>query len=248
MPTAQATLTRLGLGAYWPTPDMAVTQHGLDEWKDIVYEAVDSTADTDRTHTFTTLHGTHTQAYLPLKDWGINPPKYAFSVGEEGRRGMRVPERYLDDRQDLKGTRLKLLCRTGILPVMDRIGREARPPWPKPLRTCGACPLPVVEDVNHFLLVCPLYARHRQRMLQDVRGALSRPRCPLTVLAFNALTPSAKAAVLLGKRIGAPAVENIIDRATKRFLKKAWNTRAPYTRQINNLLNLHISVNQQVTY
>ena len=25
-------------------------------------------------------------------------------------------------------------CRTGSLPVMDRVGRETRPPWPKPRR------------------------------------------------------------------------------------------------------------------
>ena len=68
--------------------------------------------------------------YVHTKEWGPTEQQYAFSSGEVGRRGQRTPEAYLDDRTNLKGTRLKLLCRLGALPLMRRVGREVRPPWP----------------------------------------------------------------------------------------------------------------------
>ena len=60
--------------------------------------------------------------YMHMKDWGENPGEYSFSSGEKGKNGSLVLERYLDDRADLKGTRLKALCRLGCLPLMDRAG------------------------------------------------------------------------------------------------------------------------------
>jgi hypothetical protein len=62
---------------------------------------------------------------MEIKEWGANPPEYSFSSGEENRIGQHVPERYLDDRDDLKGTRLKCLSRLGALPVMGHIGEGA---------------------------------------------------------------------------------------------------------------------------
>ena len=84
--------------------------------------------------------------------------------GEEDRLGQYVPEAYLDDRKDLKGTRLKMLCRTNSLPVMDRVGREMRPQWPKNHRICPMCDKQVVEDVEHFLVGCPAYDVCRQKL------------------------------------------------------------------------------------
>ena len=66
------------------------------------------------------------QIYNRIKEWGANTEAYSFSICEEGRLGRLVPERYLDDRDCLKDTRLKLLCRLNCLPVMDRVGREAQ--------------------------------------------------------------------------------------------------------------------------
>jgi hypothetical protein len=88
-------------------------------------------------------------------NYGLNPKAYTFSKGEEDKTEQHVPECYLDDRSDLKGTRLKLLCRTSALPVMNRVGREEG--WPKALRTCLACTSGEVEDVEHFVLGCPHY-------------------------------------------------------------------------------------------
>jgi hypothetical protein len=60
--------------------------------------------------------------YIDMKFWGRNSEEYCVMSGELDRLGQYVPERYLDDRDSLKGTRLKLLCRTGSLPVMARVG------------------------------------------------------------------------------------------------------------------------------
>ena len=106
MPSARSTLQTAGLDHYWQEPPAAADCAG-GQWREIAYTAVEETSDTDR-HAHMSA-GRGTSAYLPLKEWGSNTTEYAFSSGEEGRLGYRVPERYLDDRQDLKGTRLKLL-------------------------------------------------------------------------------------------------------------------------------------------
>jgi hypothetical protein len=43
---------------------------------------------------------------MEIKEWGANPPEYSFSLGKENWIGQHVPERYSDDRDDLKGTHL----------------------------------------------------------------------------------------------------------------------------------------------
>jgi hypothetical protein len=95
-----------------------------------VYEAVDATSNAERAARMASLPST--RAYAQKKEWGVNMSQ--------------------SDRGDLKGTRLKMLCSMGCLPVMDRVGREARR-WPKEARTC---------------LECPAYAGHRARMVDGV--------------------------------------------------------------------------------
>ena len=103
--------------------------------------------------------------YVTIKSWVKNPKEYGVMTGEEGRLGQYVPESYLDDRVDLKGTRLKFLCRTSSLPVLDRVGRETRPSWPKHSRICLVCECDQVEDVEHFLMQCPGYEDRRTKLL-----------------------------------------------------------------------------------
>ena len=55
-----------------------------------------------------------TKNYVNLKEWG------AFT-GEVDKLGQHVPERYLDDRDSLKGTRLKFLSYRG--PACHETGR-----------------------------------------------------------------------------------------------------------------------------
>jgi hypothetical protein len=128
MPSIKATLYQHGLGKYWVDPRSAAIM-AKPKWKDVVYAAVDASADSDRAAAISKKPSA--AAYITLKEWGPNPLNYSFSVGESGKLGQHVPERYLDDRNNLKGTRLKMLCRLGCLPLMNRVGREARPPWPR---------------------------------------------------------------------------------------------------------------------
>ena len=127
-------------------------------WKDWVAELVDGASNTARTARLAELPSA--QDYAHTKHWGRTPSEYAFSTGEVDRWGHRTPGRYLDDRRDLKGTRLKLLCRTGALPVMRRLGREQRPPWPLERSRCYACHTGAVESVSHFLGECRTFAGH----------------------------------------------------------------------------------------
>ena len=172
----------------------------------------------------------------------MNPVAYSFSSGETYRLGQHVPERYLDDRGDLKGTRLKMLCRMGCLPVMDRVGREVYPKWPKEYRTCLACNTGQIENVLHFLLECPAYANHRYAMVSDVGRVLGRLAGPTGPIAYSALDTTTRQLVLLGKRIGDSAIEDRIDRTVKRYLKKAWNARAAVTEAINDVMGTSYDV------
>ena len=156
--------------------------------------------------------------------------------------GHLVPERYLDDRKDLKGTRLKLLCRVGCLPVMHRVGREVSPKWPKETRTCLACNGGRIEDVKHFILDCPLYDSHRTRMLNEVDRALDQSPATLDSADFLSMDGPSRLAILLGRRIDDPVAEDRIDRTVKRFLRKAWNGRATVTAVINRLLGTKYEV------
>ena len=168
--------------------------------------------------------------------------KSARVLGEENRIGQHVPERYLDDRDDLKGTRLKILCRLGALPVMRRVGRELQPPWPKVTRTCHTCNNGEIEDVEHFIMRCPSYDNPRNNMLTDVRTVIDRSPIALNAAGFDAMSQGDQCKILLGQRIGDPVAENRLDRNIKRFLRKAWNIRAPVTAAVNAVLGKEYEV------
>ena len=150
--------------------------------------------------------------------------------------GQHVPERYLDDRGVLKGTRLKMLCRLGCLPLMDRVGREAKPPWPRQYRTCAMCPSAKVEDIHHFVMECPAYTTKRVALLQYVIRILVSSHAHVSPADFIAMSTVDQLAVLLGKRISDPKTEDRLDRNVKRFLSKCWNARSEVTGAVNDAL------------
>jgi hypothetical protein len=147
-----------------------------------------------------------------------------------------VPERYLDDRTHLKGTRLKLLCRLNCLPVMDRVGREVIPKWPKSDRVCFVCGCGVVEDVHHFIMDCSQYADKRAKLISRIGLILSSCDCVFGDQTFERLSSETQCEIILGKRIGDPIAEDRIDRVVKRYLTKTWNMRAGVTARINTAL------------
>jgi hypothetical protein len=233
MKTAKSALGKVGLTKYWVDPRSAAREN-IDEWRDRVYCAVEVESDVDRV---TRMEGMPSVCvYRKIKEWGTNTGAYSFSVGEEGRPGRLVPERYLDDRVSLKGTRLKLLCRLNCLPVMDRVGREVRPKWPKHSRVCFACGLGVVEDVHHFIMDCPRYALKRATLITQVGSIMSGSVCGVPAPALTSMNSQGQCEVILGKRIGDPIAENRIDTVVKKYLIKAWNARAEVTASINATL------------
>ena len=233
MPTAKLALDNAGLTSYWDEPRRAARECPSG-WRARVYHAVETISDNNRTTRMAVMPSA--QVYNRIKEWGPNEREYCFSVGEEGRLGRLVPERFLDDRTRLKGTRLKLLCRLNCLPVMDRVGREVKPKWPKQSRVCYACGSGTVEDVHHFIMECPRYEGKRVGLMARVRLILSQAAGTLTATAFADMGSRAQCEVILGKRIGDPVAEDRIDAAVKRYLTKAWNLRAGVTARINAVL------------
>ena len=169
MGTAHRALQSVGLASYWEVPRKAANE-GKKTWQERVHKAVASNSDANRA---TRMDGmVSTEGYRNIKYWGANTAPYSFSKGEERRCGRLVLERYLDDRKNLKGTHLKLLCRLNCLPVMDRVGREISPRWPKENRVCFGCNTGALEDVRHFIMDCPQYADKRAHLIAYVGGIL----------------------------------------------------------------------------
>ena len=241
MRTAHSAFRRVGLEEYWLDQRRAARETS-GRWKKMVYRAVEATADTDRERRMAAMPST--RPYSKIKEWGANTEPYSFSAGEVDRQGRLVPERYLDDRACLKGTRLKLLCRLNCLPVMHRVGREVKPKWPVQDRICFACGTGAIEDVRHFIMDCPLYERKRAGLIKQVCVVLASSASELLPHDFKSLCVQEKCEVLLGKRIGDPVAENRIDSAVKRYLTKAWNLRSGVTASINAVLDTKYSVRQ----
>ena len=228
MPSAEITLTTHGMPECW-TDTQAVRAVLPAEWKAKCFQAVDKNSNQSRQERMSGM--TSAVAYNPIKCWDTNPEMYSFSSGEVGRIGQHVPEIYLDDRTRLKGTRLKLLCRLGCLPVMDRIGREVIPRWPKYSRICFGFR---EGQITHFLMTCPVYAKQRGKLFSRVTEILANSNS--NAGPFWDMDREHHRQLLLGKRIGDPIAETKVDIAVKHFLIKAWNKRSCLTRTINSLL------------
>jgi hypothetical protein len=230
MATAKTSLDLHGLGSYWTNPNTAVTK----SWKKKIYAAVDAASDAVRSASLATKSSA--DMYNNVKDWGANPKDYSFSVGEVNKLGQHTPERYLDDRGNLKGTRLKMLCRLGCLPLMERVGRETNPPWPREYRTCAACNSGTIEDIHHFVMECPKYKAMRTALLRQAVRELAKSGGDVNAVGFARMETKAQLAVLLGKRISDPKAEDRVDRNMKRFLSKCWNLRSDVTGAVNDAL------------
>jgi hypothetical protein len=223
MRTVKGDFERYGMDQYWTNIDMCSV--GKDDWSQTVYEQVDGVFDELRGERILDLPSAGT--YTHIKDWGPTTKEYAYSRGELHRLGQYVPEQYLDDRTNMGGAHVKLMCRLNCLPVMDRVGREREPKWSKVSRTCLACDQSEVETVEHFVMECPRYDRHRAILFRDINRRLP---------SFSEMQTSEKLRVVLGRRTGRLLVDKAIDNMVKRRLKKFWNLRSPISKAINNVL------------
>ena len=102
------------------------------------------------------------------------------------------------------------------------------------------CDMGVVESVQHFVMECPAYSTPRARLISEAQ--LAWTRAPGLYGEFETAPSRHQLAVLLGKRIGAPECEDRLDRACKRYLRKAWNLRAPVTTVINDMMGTKYEV------
>ena len=125
-----------------------------------------------------------------------------------------------------------MLCRLNCLQVLDRAGRETKPPWPRNQRVCCMCDTGLIEDVRHFVMDCPAYAPKRAKLLDRVRTLVDSADAP----AFQDMGEEEKFYIILGKRFGNRIREDQVDRAVKRFLSKCWNAREPATATLDAAL------------
>jgi hypothetical protein len=113
-----------GLSENWYNPALCST-HSKRAWKDIVYRSVENRETSATIGRLSNLSSHHAARYARSKNWGKVKADYACFAGEIGRRGALVSESYLDDREEPIGRRLKLMCRAGCLPTLQRAAREA---------------------------------------------------------------------------------------------------------------------------
>ena len=97
---ARDLLVKHGLGQYWHNP-AACTDMPKDEWKDVVYEAVESSEDAALTARFAQMKGTAAARGCALRAHqalGQVPRRACHHEGRGRAARAQVPERYLDTR------------------------------------------------------------------------------------------------------------------------------------------------------
>ena len=120
MKSIRDTLEKYGLAHHW-TRQALTRMTSEDQWKVQVAEAVDMVEERERRERGLASDSETWHRYQRVKNWAeVNEETAVFS-GEIGRLAARVFEKYLDDRSDGEGRRLKMWCRAGCLPVMEKI-------------------------------------------------------------------------------------------------------------------------------
>jgi hypothetical protein len=110
MGTTRDLLVKRGLHSHWRAPRLCATQ-SKEEWKDKVYEAVESAESEAVRRRFGAMSGVAAARYARIKNWGRVTEDFAIMTGEVDLRGAHAIEPYLDGRAEPVGTRLKLMCR-----------------------------------------------------------------------------------------------------------------------------------------
>jgi len=197
-----------------------------DNWTKTVYEAVEAQHEATRAQRCDSR--VTMERYKLVKDWSKVGGDRAEYSGEVGRLGALVVERYLDDVKDRLGTKLKLMCRAECLPVMARVAWELG--VGDASARCVLCSRGEVEDIPHLILHCPAHQTQRMRMMEAASLSYARGNGGTKL---EDLDVEEKLRVLLGAPAGCKTAAVDIDRATKRFLRKAWKTRRHLAGAIN---------------
>ena len=207
------------LDSAWNDPS-SCTETSKGGWNSSVAEAIETSETTATMNRLANLSSDSAARFLRSKDWGKLRKEFATSKSEAGRRGALVCERYLDDRKEPVGRRLKLMCRAGCLPLLKRIAREEK--LPVIAGICKMCNTGYVEDLDHFILECEAYSKPRTKL------------SALTSLDPLCLKPEDRLDFLLGRSTGSVDTDTLIDLTFKRFLKKAWRIRIWLVKEINS--------------
>ena len=241
-----------GMRELWETPELCfcVRQGSARfkeqmkiRWKKLCYEEVEEHHDVEIEARMAAMPSM--SQYCRVKEWGELPEELAVMQAESGKYGMLVPERYLDDVNERLACHLKLLCRAGCLPTIARVCKELRDVRKIPLGDeeahCRMCKSGAREDIEHIVLHCEAYATHRERMHEKAAEA-----CRVIGFGIFAIAPACdKMDLLLGRSTGNAVADNNIDHAFKRFLKRAWRSRARLTRAINEAFDRSDIVDRQ---
>jgi hypothetical protein len=213
-----------GMAEYWSDPAKCA-RLSKRQWDDMLYDSVEAHYEEERENEVALLPSL--SRYVKVKSWKRMDEDRAEFTGEIGELGALVVERYMDEVRDRLGGRLKLLCRAGCLPVMARVARELGVN-----REQGQCMMcrQGEEDIEHVLLTCQAYSKQREKLLISVGKSYSRGNSGANILEAG---PERVIEVLLGARAGCKLTEDEVDRATKRFLRKAWKTRRAVTAAVN---------------
>ena len=214
-----------GLEEHWTSPELCVGP-SKDEWRDLVYERVEEHYERARQQDCASM--TSVTRYRHVKCWEKMDVDRAVMTGEVSIRGSMVVERYLDDVKDRLGSRLKLMCRAGCVPVMSRVV------WELGLAAhhgrCPLCNTGETESIDHMLMRCPVHQAHRSKMMAHVGAVYATFNDDAE---FDASSEESQVRILLGARAGGKAGEDVIDVQVKRFLVKAWKARRDVSRVVN---------------
>lgn len=220
MQTSWKMLEKYGLIDEWRRPDSGTIKR---RWKHLCYSAVDSAEELAARKRMQS-HGMSMVRYEGrLKEWGETPARYAAYAGEVERRGSCVMERYLDAWDDAQGTKLKLLCRGGLMPLLSNVGRDNG--WTQDMTRCQLCEGGEAETLEHFLLSCARYDKHRRRAIAGICRATGEARPSQDMLRD----------LMLGKRTGSADADARIDVIARQFLREAWHERRCLTRTISEM-------------
>ena len=153
---------------------------------------------------------------------------------------------YLDDRFNLRGTRLKLALRNGTLMLMTRVASVLG--WPEGGGQCLLCRDGSLETAEHFLAVCPFLSLQREKLKQVLHQSLSFAGMPGASLFsfFASATRTDQARLVAGWRVVLPCLQGhalsteereqhvdlrakalwLLDKASKNFILGCWKARS----------------------
>lgn len=143
-------------------------------------------------------------------------------VSDQDRAGKGVKQ-YLMDRRNVDGVVLWSQLRSGTAPLMCTLGKKLQ--WPERLHDCPVCRSGYRETEAHFLVVCGTYDALRQRLLFELRRAISDSEWRRWRCAFERRDEAHGIRLLLSSGTMHDNDRREADSIIKNFLVKMWKLR-----------------------